>query len=66
MLCGDGCSDEEGSDDIELIMITIQFLVKKVVQIAIITSMLREMDLVGMCGHITLQSKMLLKSHCSP
>ena len=61
MLCGDGCSDEEGSDDIELIMITIQFLVEKVMQITAITSVLREANMVGMCGHINLQSKMLLK-----
>ena len=61
MLCGEGCSGEEGSDDTELIMITSQFLVKKVVQIAIITSVLGETNMVGMWGHIDLQSKMLLK-----
>ena len=61
MLCGEGCSGEAGSDDTELIMITSQFLVKKVVQIAIITSVLGETNMVGMCGHINLQSEMLLK-----
>lgn len=61
MLCGEGCNVEEGSDDTELIMITIRFWVKKVMQIAIITSVLSETNMVGMCGHINLQSKLLLK-----
>ena len=61
MLCGEGSSGEAGSDDTELIMITSQFLVKKVVQIAIITSVLGETNMVGMCGLNNLQSEMLLK-----
>ena len=61
MLWGEGCGGEAGSDDGELIMITIPFGVKKAMQIAIITSVLRETSMVGMCGHINLQSKMLLK-----
>ena len=65
MLCGEGCSGEEGSDDTELIMITIRFLEKKPMQSAIITSVLSETNMGGMCGHITLQSKILLKFGCS-